>query len=77
MLVTIKLAFMTHHWTIYNHLFTWGSIVGYLACLSLYHLINATDVSNIIFRLYGTPSFYLTVLVITALGIVPRQTFHL
>jgi phospholipid-transporting ATPase len=82
-MVTFKIALEIRYWTWLNHLLTWASLGVYVAFCLVYSVIYLTPQQNYLaVEIMGTASFWLTLVVIMAIGLVPdilnqyiRRTF--
>eukprot|EP00002_Diphylleia_rotans_P025424 TRINITY_DN5023_c0_g1_i2.p1 TRINITY_DN5023_c0_g1~~TRINITY_DN5023_c0_g1_i2.p1 ORF type:complete len:1147 (-),score=229.78 TRINITY_DN5023_c0_g1_i2:131-3571(-) len=70
---TITLALETRYFTILNHIVIWGACLLYFFTVWTYNLIEAFDMYTVMNRLFGDPSFWLSVVVIVHLAIVPVE----
>ena len=71
-MVTFKIALEIRYWTWLNHLLTWASLGVYVAFCLVYSVIYLTPQQNYLaVEIMGTASFWLTLVVIMAIGLVP------
>ncbi|EAL66682.1 P-type ATPase [Dictyostelium discoideum AX4] len=73
LIVTLKLALETHHWTWINHLAMWGSLVVFFIWNVIYATINTTAVgSNVyyaIFHIGESAHYYLLLVFVPTLAL--------
>ncbi|KAK5584312.1 hypothetical protein RB653_005920 [Dictyostelium firmibasis] len=73
LIVTLKLALETHHWTWINHLAMWGSLVVFFIWNVIYATINTTAVgSNVyyaIFHIGESAHYYLLMVFVPTLAL--------
>ncbi|KAL3536617.1 hypothetical protein ACH5RR_005078 [Cinchona calisaya] len=71
-LVNIHLAMDVQRWVIYTHLSVWGSIIITYGCVLVLDSIPAFANYGTIYHLAKSPTYWLSILLITVLGLLPR-----
>ncbi|KAF3633617.1 Phospholipid-transporting ATPase 1 [Capsicum annuum] len=71
-LVNMHLAMDVQQWLIFTHMAIWGSIVITYGCLMVLDLIPAFPNYNTIFQLAKSPTYWLSILLIIVLALLPR-----
>ncbi|XP_071910255.1 phospholipid-transporting ATPase 1-like isoform X1 [Coffea arabica] len=71
-LVNIHLAMDVQRWVIYTHLSVWGSILITYGCVLVLDSIPTFANYGTIYHLAKSPMYWLSILLITVLGLLPR-----
>lgn len=71
-LVNMHLAMDVQRWLIFTHMAIWGSIVITYGCLVVLDLIPVFPNYNTIFQLAKSPTYWLSILLIIVLALLPR-----
>lgn len=74
-IVNIHLAMDIQRWIIYTHLSVWGSIVVTYCCVIVLDSIPMFPNYGTIYHLARSPTYWLSILLITSLGLLPRFLF--
>lgn len=74
--VTFKIAFETQYWTWINHLFTWGSMLAWIAFAFIYSslqdwFLSPNEMFWIFMELTMSLRFYLTILITMTIALLP------
>lgn len=75
MIVIVNFVLMLefNYWVVWSHVFAWGSILIWFLFMLVYQLfpINQNEMYHITFNLWGSPTYWLTVLCVTVISILP------
>ncbi|XP_059296742.1 phospholipid-transporting ATPase 1-like [Lycium ferocissimum] len=71
-LVNMHLAMDVQRWLIFTHMAIWGSIIITYGCLVVLDLIPVFPNYNTIFQLAKSPTYWLSILLIIVLALLPR-----
>lgn len=73
---------MTQYWTWINHFFTWGSILVYFCFYLVFYSDFVFNLApqqlyyGVQYHVYGDWVFYITLLLVVAICIIPSASFH-
>lgn len=74
-LVNIHLAMDIQRWLLITHLATWGSIIITYVCMVILDSIPVFPNYWTIYHLMKSPTYWLTILLITVIALLPRFLF--
>ncbi|KAK4797757.1 hypothetical protein SAY86_030083 [Trapa natans] len=74
-LVNMHLAMDIHCWAVITHAAIWGSIIIAYACMVIVDSIPILPNYWTIYHLAGSPEYWITILLIIVIGILPRLLF--
>jgi phospholipid-transporting ATPase len=74
-LVNVHLAMDIQRWVMFTHVSIWGSLVITYACVVILDSIPAFPNYGTIYNLANSPSYWLSILLITVVGMLPRFIF--
>eukprot|EP01125_Pyxidicula_operculata_P009646 TRINITY_DN3164_c0_g1_i1.p1 TRINITY_DN3164_c0_g1~~TRINITY_DN3164_c0_g1_i1.p1 ORF type:complete len:1105 (+),score=212.45 TRINITY_DN3164_c0_g1_i1:413-3316(+) len=73
---TLTIVMESHSLTVLNWVIIIGTFVGYFAIISIANLFLQLDFLFVMFRLYMDPAFWLSVMLISAVSLVPFYSFR-
>lgn len=74
-LVNVHLAMDIKRWVVITHMATWGSIIVTYGCMVVLDSIPVLPNYGTIYNLGKSPTYWLSILLITVIGLLPRFVF--